>query len=87
MLEGNILQDDDGMFRWVLLQKSLEVGAASGQNHLVRLAALPVTCDGHVSERLFIPEMFEGGDHVGLEVVPSETELLLIINHGEASFS
>ena len=27
-----------------------------------------------------IPEMFEAGDHVGLEVIPSEAELLLVIH-------
>jgi len=84
VLEGNVLQDDDGMLGWVLLQQSLEVGATGGQNHLVCLAALSIAGNSHVSEGLFIPEMFEGGDHVGLEVVPSEAELLLIINHGEA---
>jgi hypothetical protein len=27
-----------------------------------------------------LPEMLEAGDHVGLEVVPSEAELLLVIH-------
>ena len=34
--------------------------------------------NGDITEALLIPEMFEGGDHVGLEIVPSETELLLL---------
>ena len=34
--------------------------------------------NGHVTEALFIPEMFEGGDHVGLEIVPAETKLLFL---------
>jgi len=84
VLEGHVLQNDDGVLGGVLLQKSLEVGAACRQDHLVGLAALAIAGDGHVSEGLFIPEMLEGSDHVGLEIVPSQTELLLIINHGGA---
>ena len=33
-----------------------------------------------LSVRNNIPEMFEAGDHVGLEVIPSEAELLLVIH-------
>ena len=36
--------------------------------------------DGHVAKALLIPEVFEGGDHVGLEIVPSQTKLLLVIH-------
>ena len=68
------------MLGWVLLQQCLEVGRAGGQDHLVRLAALPVAGDRHVCERLLVPEVFEGGDHVGLEIVPSQAELLLIVH-------
>ena len=38
--------------------------------------------NGDITEALLIPEMFEGGHHVGLEVVPTEAELL-VISHGE----
>ena len=41
-LEGNILEDDDGVLGGILLQEGLEVWRASGQDHLVSLAALPV---------------------------------------------
>ena len=34
--------------------------------------------NGDVAEALFIPEVFEGGDHVALEIVPTKTELLLL---------
>ena len=34
--------------------------------------------DGHVAKALLVPEMFEGGDHVGLEIVPAETKLLFL---------
>ena len=44
------------------------------------LGALTVTGNCNVSEGLFVPEMLEGGDHVGLEVVPSQAELLLVIH-------
>ena len=46
-------------------------------------AKVYLSCDGDVAEALFIPEVFEGGDHVGLEVVPAEAELL-IIGHGKS---
>ena len=44
------------------------------------LGALPVTGDGHIRERLLVPQVLEAGHHVGLEVVPSEAELLLVIH-------
>ena len=43
MLEGDVFQNDDGMFGGVLLQQGLEVGAAGGEDHLVGLAALTIT--------------------------------------------
>ena len=42
MLEGDVFQNDDGMFGRVLLQQGLEVGTAGGEDHLVSLAALTV---------------------------------------------
>ena len=42
---------------------------------------LPLSGDGHVAEGLLVPQMLEGGDHVGLEVVPAETKLLIIGRH------
>ena len=44
------------------------------------LGALTVTRNRHVSEGLFVPQMFERSDHIGLEIVPTKTELLLIIH-------
>ena len=61
-------------------QYHLEVGAAGRQDHLVGLGALPVAGDGHIRERLLVPQVLEAGHHVGLEVVPSEAELLLVIH-------
>ena len=48
VLEGHVIQNDDGVLGGVLLQKSLEVGTASRQGHLVGLAALAIAGDGHV---------------------------------------
>ena len=48
------------------------------------LASLTVAGQGHIGEGFFVSQMLEGGDHVGLEVIPSETKLLLIaLSHGE----
>ena len=44
------------------------------------LGALTVTGNGHIRERLLVPEVLEAGHHVGLEVVPSEAELLLVVH-------
>ena len=81
MGEGDVFEDDDGVLGGVLLQQSFEVGAAGRENHLVSLGALAVTGEGHVTEGLLVPQVLEGGHHVGLEVVPAETELLLVIHY------
>jgi len=78
MSKRYILQDDDGMLGGVLIQQVLEVGGAGAQDHLVGFGMLPLSGDGHVTKALLIPEVLEGGDHVGLEIVPTETELLLL---------
>ena len=44
------------------------------------LAALTIRRNRHICERLLVPEVLEAGDHVGLEVVPSQAELLLIVH-------
>ena len=85
LLEGDVLEDDDWVLGGVLLQQSLEVGAAGGQDHLVGLAALAVRGDRDVREGLLVPEVLEAGDHVGLEVVPSQAELLLVVHPGLGS--
>ena len=46
------------------------------------LGVLALGGDGDVTEALLVPEVFEGGDHVGLEVVPSQTELLVVRHRG-----
>ena len=45
------------------------------------LGALAVTGEGHVTEGLLVPQVLEGGYHVGLEVVPAQAELLLIVHY------
>ena len=35
--------------------------------------------DGDVTERLLVPQVFEGRHHVGLEIVPAEAELLVTL--------
>ena len=82
VLEGDVLEDDDGVLGGVLLQQVLEVGAAGAEDHLVGLGVLALGGDSHVAEGFLIPQMLEGGHHVSLEVVPAETELLSIcISH------
>jgi len=83
MVEWHVLEDDDWVFGGVLFQEGLEVGRAGRQNHLVGLTSLSIARQGDVSERLLVPEVFEGRHHVGLEVVPSQAKLLLIAGHCE----
>ena len=78
VLEWDVLENDDGMLGRILLQQSLEVRRAGGEDHLVSLGALTIAGQGHVTEGLLIPQMFEGGHHVGLEIIPSQAELLVI---------
>ena len=80
MSEGDVFEDDDGVLGRVLLQQSLEVGTTGREDHLVSLAALSVAGNRNVTEGLLISQVFEGGHHVGLEVVPSKAELLLVVH-------
>ena len=82
MLEGDVLEDDDGVLGGVLLQQVLEVGAAGAEDHLVGLGVLALGGDGHVAEGLLIPQVLEAGDHVGLEIIPAEAELLVVRHLG-----
>ena len=50
---------------------------AGAEDHLVSLGVLTLGGDGDVTEGLLVPEVFEGGHHVSLEIVPAETELLV----------
>ena len=49
------------------------------KNSFFLLQYLGSNCD--ITEAFFVPEVLEGGDHVGLEVVPPEAELL-VVSHG-----
>ena len=40
-------------------------------------------CNGHIAEALFISKVFEGGNHVGLEIIPAKAELLIVSHHEE----
>ena len=46
------------------------------------LGALAVAGQGHVAEGLLIPQVLEAGDHVGLEIIPAEAELLVVRHLG-----
>ena len=69
----------------ILLQQDLEVGGACREDHLVCIAALTIRGDGHIGEGFLVPQMLEAGYHVGLEIVPSQAELLLIVHPGLGS--
>ena len=52
----------------------------------MRLAGLAVAGEGDVGEGLLVAEVLERRDHVGLEVVPSKAELLLIVHFSVKKF-
>ena len=51
----------------------------------MRFGALTVTGNRYVSEGLLVPQVFERSDHIGLEIVPPKTELLLIVHFDRIS--
>ena len=46
------------------------------------LGVLALSCDGDITERFLVPQVFERRNHVGLEVIPAETELLVTLITG-----
>ena len=81
MREGDVFEDDDGMLGGILLEKILEVRTAGAENHLVGLGVLTLGGDGDITEGLLIPQVLERGNHIGLKVVPSKAELLIVPSH------
>ena len=66
------------MLGWVFLEESPEGDGAGGQNDLVGLHLLPaVTREGDIHELPLVPQVREGALDALLEVVPSQTELLV----------
>ena len=65
-------------YEFLLNDADLEVGRAGREDHLVRLAGLSVTGERDIGEGLLVAEVLERRDHVGLEVVPPQAELLLV---------
>ena len=65
------------VFFWLIISVTYKVRDLEKKEYL--------SCNGHITEAFLIPEVFEGGDHVGLEVVPAEAELL-VVGHGEMLF-
>lgn len=57
MVEGDVLQDDDGMLRWILFEESFEVGAAGRQDHFVSFACLSVAGQCHLKARKWRNEL------------------------------
>ena len=51
----------------------------------MRLAGLSVAGEGDVGEGLLVAKVLERRDHVGLEVVPPQAELLLVARRHLAS--
>ena len=63
-------------------QYLIKIIPAGTQNHLVSLGVLALSGDGDVTERFLVPQVFERRNHVGLEVIPAETELLVTLITG-----
>merc|ERR1719431_863775 len=55
MHEWNILQDDDWVLGWILLQRVLEIWAAGAEDHLMGLGVLAFCGNSHIAERFLVP--------------------------------
>lgn len=64
------------MLTGVLEKKRLEIGATSGQDHLVGFNGMSIAGECHIHERFTLQQLIEDVRQVRLVVVPSEAELL-----------
>jgi len=74
---AGVLQDDDWMFAWSILENLPEVRGDRGEDDLMSVDGGPVSAgQGHVHEVLLGVKISEGGGHIQTEVIPAETVLL-----------
>jgi hypothetical protein len=80
---ANVTQEDDWVSVGSVVEHRLEIGGASGQDHLVGLELKTVTGEGDVDKGFMVQEVFEDTQEVVLVVVPPEAILLrhLIAGH------
>ena len=72
----DVLEEDNWMLVWCVVEHALEVGGAGGEDHLVGLQVEPVAGDGDINEGLMVEEVFKDGEEVVLVVVPPQAVLL-----------
>ena len=70
------LQVEERMLVGVSPENFSEEGTAGSNDDFVSLQLGVLTSEGHIKEIFLLPEVPEGGAHVGLEVVPAEAEFL-----------
>lgn len=63
--------------RGTYFEEFLEIGAAGGEHHLVRLEPVPFARQRHIDEVLIIAQRLELRCYICLKIVPSQTELLV----------
>ena len=76
LVVSDILQEDNWMLVWSVVEHALEVGGACREDHLVGLQVEPVAGDGDIDEGLMVEEIFKDGEKIVLVVVPAQTVLL-----------
>lgn len=67
------------MLAGIGLEQPPEVGTAGTQHHLVGGEGALVAGQGHVHEVLLVPQVAERAEYRGLEVVPFQSIVLLLI--------
>lgn len=76
--ERNVFEENDGMLvRCDATQYLIEIPAARRQDQTVTLQLFPFRCQRDVDELFFLKQSREGGLHVGVVAVPTETHFFL----------
>ena len=76
------LQVKQGVLVRVLLENRSEERRTGRQDQLVCLDLPGATAQGAVEEVLLLPDFLEGYTYVPLEIIPTQTELLIVTHFG-----
>ena len=72
----NSLQVEERMLMRIPAENFSEEGAAGSYDDLMSLQLRVFTGKGHIKKIFLLPQVPEGGAHVGFKIVPAEAEFL-----------
>lgn len=76
VLEGDVLQDDDGVLTWVDGEQGLKVVRTCREEHFVGLKLSSLGRQSHVDQFLVVEQARKSGHQVDGMVVPSKRKVL-----------